>query len=50
MSEYEREPRGIPGWVKIVGIALLLVALLVVALLLIGGGVHGPQRHLGFAA
>jgi hypothetical protein len=41
--------RGLPGWVKIVGIGLIIVILLVVALMLVGGGGGGhtppPGAH-----
>lgn len=35
-----------PRWVKVFGIIAILVALLFVAQLLIGGGRHGPSRHV----
>lgn len=41
---------GMPRWVKVSGIVVLLVAALAVILLVLGGpGGHGPGRH-GFAA
>jgi hypothetical protein len=44
---YERERTGIPRWLKVSGIAALLLALLVAVLLLVGGGGHGPRLHSG---
>jgi hypothetical protein len=34
-----------PGWVKAMLVAILLVAVLAIALVLIFGGEHGPGRH-----
>lgn len=44
---YDREPSaGIPRWVKVGVIALVILALLaIVVMLLTGGGGHGPGRH-----
>lgn len=39
-------PPARPRWVKVSAIVALIVALLIVALLLLGGGSHGPGRHL----
>jgi hypothetical protein len=36
----DESPPGLPRWLKLLGIALLIVALLVVALMLVGG--HTP--------
>jgi len=36
---------GIPRWVKVFGIIVIVVVLLVVGLMFIGGGEHGPGRH-----
>jgi hypothetical protein len=42
---YERR-EGLPRWLKVAGIVLVLVVLLVVVFLLVtGGGDHGPRRH-----
>lgn len=39
-------PPGMPGWVKVSGIIVLVLAVLVVIVLLTGlGGPHGPARH-----
>ena len=38
---------GTPRWVKLFGIAALVVVLLVVVRMLIGGG-HGPGLHTSF--
>jgi hypothetical protein len=40
-------PHRTPRWVKVFGIIALVLVLLVVVKLLIGGGRHGPRRHLG---
>lgn len=37
---------GAPHWVKISAVIAAIFALLVVILLLVGGGPHGPGRHL----
>lgn len=43
---YDRESStGIPRWVKVSGIVVLLVALLVAVVMLISGGQHGPSLH-----
>ena len=38
------EPGGIPRWVRISGIVVIILVLLVGVMLLIGGG-HRPRRH-----
>jgi hypothetical protein len=39
---------GTPRWVKVFGIAALVLVLLVVVLIVTGrGGEHGPGRHSG---
>jgi hypothetical protein len=50
MTDQHRSPEsnGLPRWVKVVGIVVIVVALLFVAMMLIGGpGGHGPSRHGG---
>jgi hypothetical protein len=37
-------PPGMPRWVKVVGLAVLVAALVLAAVLLVGGE-HGPARH-----
>jgi hypothetical protein len=37
---------GTPRWVKLLGIAALLVVLLVLVVMLAVGGQHGPGRHV----
>ena len=37
---------GTPRWVKIFGIVALVLVLLVVIMMFIGGGDHGPGRHI----
>ena len=36
---------GMPRWVKVFGIVVLVLVLLFVARMFIGGGEHGPGRH-----
>ena len=36
---------GIPRWVKVFGIIVIVVVLLVVGLMFLVGGEHGPGRH-----
>jgi hypothetical protein len=45
-SDDDSAPR-VPGWLKLLGIALLLVVLLLVALMLVSGGGHAspPGAH-----
>ncbi|MDN0199958.1 hypothetical protein [Streptomyces sp. S.PNR 29] len=38
---------GMPRWVKVSGLALIVVLLFVVMHLVTGAGDHGPGRHLG---
>ena len=44
--EGERATTGVPRWVKVSGLGGILLVALVVAAMLIGGGEHGPGRHL----
>lgn len=37
---------GPPRWVKVFGIIALVLALLVVVVMFVGGGEHGPGRHM----
>jgi hypothetical protein len=37
---------GIPRWVKVFGIIVIVLVLLVVITIFIGGGKHGPGRHI----
>ena len=37
---------GTPRWVKVFGIIVIVVVLLAVAVMFIGGGEHGPGRHI----
>ncbi|MFD2091897.1 hypothetical protein [Blastococcus deserti] len=41
---------GVPGWVKVLGVVVLLVVLLVVVLHVTGNSLGGPGGHLGSAA
>ena len=52
MSKSERDagkraavPPGMPRWVKVSGLALLVVAAVLVVLMLLAGGEHGPGLH-----
>jgi hypothetical protein len=50
MAESERRdatdrPPATPGWVKVIGIALLIVLVLAAIILAVGGGRHGPGMH-----
>ena len=38
---------GTPRWVRISGIVVLILLTLVVVKVAVGGGNHGPGRHLG---
>lgn len=40
------EDAGLPRWVKVFGIVAAVLAVLVIAMVLLGGGNHGPGRHL----
>ena len=39
------EPPAMPGWVKGLGIAILVLVAIVVLLMLLNGGQHGPGMH-----
>lgn len=39
-------PAGLPRWVKIAAMVALLLALVVAVVMLVGGGEHGPSRHM----
>jgi hypothetical protein len=40
-------PPSTPGWVKVLGIVIIVLTLLAVIILVTGiGGPHGPGRHL----
>ncbi len=54
-SEQDNHPvpspvTGAPRWVKVFGLAALALLLLMVLAQLVGGGKHGPGRHLGLPA
>ncbi len=42
----DSRPEAARRWMKLVGIAVLVVALLVIVVMVAGGGEHGPSRHL----
>ncbi|HEX2028756.1 MAG TPA: hypothetical protein VHF25_12250 [Nitriliruptorales bacterium] len=37
---------GAPRWVKVFGIIGIVALALIVVMLVVGGGAHGPRRHL----
>ncbi|HEY3304219.1 MAG TPA: hypothetical protein VGL70_11860 [Candidatus Binatia bacterium] len=37
---------GTPRWLKVSGIIVIVLVLLVVIMMFIGGGDHGPGRHI----
>jgi hypothetical protein len=37
---------GVPCWVIVTGIAIAAPTIVVVAMMLVGGGQHGPGRHM----
>lgn len=41
----ESRPPSMPGWLKILLIALLVVAVIGAVAMLVSGGDHGPGRH-----
>ena len=38
-------PPGMPRWVKVFGVVVVLLVLVLLAMLLFGPGEHGPRRH-----
>jgi hypothetical protein len=38
--------RGVPRWVKLFGLAAILLLALAIVVMLLSGGQHGPGRHL----
>lgn len=42
----EDRPPSTPRWVKLSGIIVIFLVLLVVIMMFIGGGDHGPGRHI----
>lgn len=38
--------RGVPRWVKLIGLAAILLLALAIVVMLLTGGEHGPGRHL----
>lgn len=40
-------PPSTPSWVKAFGIAAIVLVLLILILIFVGGGKHGPGRHMG---
>lgn len=49
-SEQGPSPAGMPRWVKVSLIVAAVLVVLLVAGMLIGGGQHGPGRHLNSSA
>lgn len=46
MRPDRRSTPGTPRWVKVSGIIALVLILLLVIMVLVGGGNHGPGRHI----
>ena len=44
-TDSEDDPR-VPRWVKLFGLAAILLLALVIVVMLLTGGQHGPGRHL----
>ncbi len=42
----DAKPPATPRWVKVLAIVAAVVVILVVVVTLVGGGEHGPSRHL----
>ncbi len=42
----ETDSAGTPRWVKVLGIIAIVVGLLFIVLQFMGGGNHGPSRHM----
>lgn len=42
----EAEHPGLPDWVKVLGVVLVVFAIFLVTALLMTGGDHGPGRHM----
>ncbi len=40
-----RDRPATPGWVKAIGVAILVVLILAAIVMVVGGGSHGPGRH-----
>lgn len=40
-------PPGVPRWVKVSGLVILIVAVVLVVVMLVVGGEHGPGQHTG---
>lgn len=47
---HDSEESGMPRWVRLLAIAVVLLALLIAVVMLIGGGEHGPARHFSAGA
>lgn len=43
-TDADSESSGLPGWLKIAGLVLIIIGLVVLAMLLLGGG-HNPMQH-----
>ncbi len=48
MPDEVRDVVGVPLWVKVLALVVLVVGLALAVVLLAGGG-HGPGRHVSFA-
>lgn len=49
-SEHAPRPPSRPRWVKVVLILAVVVILVLGAMIVLGGGRHGPSRHLQMLA
>ena len=43
----EEQPPGMPRWVKVLAVALVVLVVVAILAMLVFGGDHGPGRHLG---
>jgi hypothetical protein len=46
VSRYSNEYPGTPRWVKVSRIVAFVFILLVILVMVLGGGEHGPMRHV----
>ena len=46
-SATPEEPPGMPRWVKLMGVAVVVLVMVAVLAMMLLGGDHGPGRHQG---
>jgi hypothetical protein len=46
-SATPEEPPGMPRWVKLMGVTLVVLVVVAVLAMMLLGGDHGPGRHQG---